>query len=652
MLLRLTDVTLALSFRRELGNLVHDAKPIIRATITFFTSLGEERVLGIPVDCLLHFLVAAVIFLVATRFTARWKAAVLTLLAIVLKEALDVPAKLKLFREWRAAQITVDSVWDTASGLLGLGLGFLLASALGDLWRARPARTEGRALPPLEKHELSWPLFATVSIVLLALSALIVIGFEVAGAVAGRPLLWLPHLIGASLVLGACIRFGSAPVLLVLIPALPFLNWLHRNVATDKLNVGSTLILTLLCWEIVRRLRTRRPGAFLAGADWAVIVYSAYACCIVAVNAFRLGWTVDRVYWLIPVVTGLAVYSLARNLLTDRRLLGWAVIALTAAFGVTAVIGIIEFQVRPLAPSVVPGAFFGGAPQFSVYLSLLWPLVVALALSWQMRPRTLYWACAAAALIPMVLVRNRSCWVAAGVALTVLVVLFLLRRDWALGLSAAIAMAMSFGVLAWSMRHVMADPKTKFKSPLVVRVTSLFAGDAYERSRGRVVDAADEVFRASPLLGNTGPSAHTLHQAHAINYGVLGTVLALAAVLSVLACGWGAVWRGRSPLVFATTAGASACVLAAVIHGMGWSTLVRSSMQPLLWYILGLVPAAARAARETPGTPAPVPAPERSVPPPARAPRQPLDQRRLILLAIMIGALAAMIGLLWMMFSG
>jgi len=657
MLFSVTGATLAASVQTEGGFIVDDAKELLREIIALFEWISAYRLLDVPMDRVLHFLVAAALFLIVVRFMARWKALLVTLIPMLLKEAVDIPAKLRFLQEGQPLDITMDSVWDMVAGLAGLGVGLLVATALGDRWRAWAPKARGQLLPALHEAEAHRGAPRVAFGALFGISVAIVVGFQVVPLVTGTSyVFWVPHVIAVGAVVAASAVFGTANTLLFLVPALPFANWIHRSVSNDRLNVVNTLILTLLCCEILRRLKDRRRSVRFGKADWLVLVYSVYACVIVVVNCFRLGWSLERAYWLIPPFTGLAVYLLARNLLTDDRILRRALLVFAAAVLLVCGIGIVEFlTVRPMKLEAIPGALFGEAPLFSVYLALVWPFVAALALSFRARPRVVYWLCTVAGAVAVVLVFVRSCWAAAGCALVLLVVLFLLRRDWALGLGVALAVAAGGGMLAWSARQVMANPKSEFKSRLVAEVCSVLEPDSYRTYRGSVVDRAEEILAASPLLGSTGQSAHTLHHAHAISYGIPGTVLAATAILAVLAYGWLGVLRSRDALVFAVAAGATAVFLAAILEGLGWSTLRRSSMQPLLWYMLGLVPASLGAAwSRAVDAPAPV---RPTVPGQAPAPRAAhvgyapgrSDPRRWVMLAVAIASIVVIVVLLWLM---
>ncbi len=591
---------MALSFHSEIDCVWHDTKVVLRPILNLFNSLKDYRIAGLPADRLIHFALAAALFLIAVRLMARWKAALVTLAAILLKEIVDVPLKLGLLRPAEPMVITIDTVWDVAAGALGLGAAVLLAAMLGSRWRARPPKTRAAPLPELRPAELPPIVRGVMFGAILAISAAVFVGFELAGFVSGRGYLsLLPHVIGAAAVVACCAFFGTAHTLLVLIPVLPFAKWIQVHTADDALSLVNTLILALACCDVVRRLKSKRRRLFFQRADWLVVIYAAYACAIVMLNCFRLGWTLSRTYWLVPPVVGLAVYFLARDLLCDLRLIRRALVLLGVVFLLLASAGVVEFGVRPFRPEVVPGSVFGSAPVFSVYLSLIWPFLLSLCLSGGARPRLLFCLCAAVGLATIGLVCVRACWVASACALALLLVIFLLRRDWVLCVASVAGIAFAVAMLTWSIRQAEAKggEQGPFKSHFVREAVSAFDPRSYQKARARTLYRSGKIITASPFLGQTGKTPHTLHHAHAINYGIPGTALAVVAVLGILACGWAGAMRTREPLVFGVAVGATAGVLAAILQGMAWPTLAGSSMQPFLWYTLGLVSASVCAVR-------------------------------------------------------
>jgi hypothetical protein len=78
---------------------------------------------------------------------------------------------------------------------------------------------------------------------------------------------------------------------------------------------------------------------------------------------------------------------------------------------------------------------------------------------------------------------------------------------------------------------------------------------------------------------------------------VPGTVLAALSMLSVLACGWMGALRSGNRLLLGVVTGATAGIVAVGLHGLAWSTFLGTSLQPFIWYTLGLVAAAVRSAR-------------------------------------------------------
>ncbi|MFO7899907.1 MAG: hypothetical protein R6V58_12715 [Planctomycetota bacterium] len=637
---------LAATSPRHLEALAHDLKTLARGLLVFFTALDRYQVLGLPLDRVLHVLVAAGVFLVAARLLRRRAAALITLGLILAKEAFDVPAKLKLLRGVHPPTVTTDSMWDAAAGLLGLAVAFGLVTLLGDRWRTTPRRERRDPLPPLPLLELPRPVFYPAA----ALTALVCLGtvaaFELHAVGRGvGSLAWVPHLVVAVCTVALCRWAGPGGALVAVVAVLPLVNVVHRAYFADPLNAGSTAILILVCCTAVRAVLRRRSALYVRGADWAVALFALVACAVVLANGLRLGWTFERAlpsgevveklraYWLIPPLTGLGIYLAARNALTTRKALVRALAAFAASFGLIAAIGIVEFFTRPYRPEVIPGALFGEAPALGVYLSLCTPLFVVLAVRGGVRPRWLFAVAATLGLVCVVLTFNRSAWAATGVATGVVVLLVLWRRDWVLGLACAAAAGCALWAVAWSVRYTFERSERPYRTRVVRDAASVFLPGEYDRSRARVVRPAEQELSRSPLLGATGTSAHTLHHSLALSYGIPGAILLAGAVAAVLAGGWAGAWRSRKPLAVTVVVGATGCVLAAALNGMGWSTLRRSSMQPFFWFILGLVPAALCAVRE----------PARPPAPPPRRRRRPLsrEERTVLLVALLLLALSA-----------
>ena len=584
-------------FGAESGLLRYDIEALLRSAATLSSWLKQFNVLGVPVDWIVHFIIAAFVFLLAVRFMARWKAAIVVLALIAAKEIIDIPVKLKLIRQAETMTVTLDSLWDVAFGLLGLGAALALTHVLGKRWRAATPASGIEPLPPPERTELSPGISRIALLAATGAAAALVIGFEIAGFFVPRPaLFWAPHLIAAALALGAYLLLGPATGLMILMPVLPFADWAQRHLANDKVHVSTTLILMLLCCHAVRRIRSGRRIR-LSLPDWLVAAYAAYACVIVLVNCFRLGWTIGRAYWLIPPVIGAAAYFHGKSLLADAARLRRALMFLAAGFLAVTVIAVAEFVVAPLKLEHVPGSVYGSAPSLSPYLSLVWPFLLAGLMIRGWKWRALCWSCVAVGAAAIVVVYVRAGWAAAAAAVLLLAVIAAFRRDWALGIAAVIAVAACIAATGWTFRHAERGPYGPLKSRDVREVASIFGPRGYERARRRSIEKGARLVRRSPILGETGELVEALHYAHALTYGLPGTLLAVLAVAGVLLCGWTGVLRSRDPLTFGVVAGGTISVAAAMLHGLAWPALIGTSFQPFLWYILGLVSASATAAR-------------------------------------------------------
>ena len=570
----------------QLELLLHDVGLIVRGIAGFVAQFKGYHLAGIPADWIMHFLVAAGAFALAARFASRRKAAILSLGIIALKEVIDVPVKLSLIRKEPMA-VTTDSAIDVAAGLLGLAVAYLLVRKLGDRWRAAEPAVHVEPLPACPQDELSSVLSKVALVCGLAAGVAIVVVFGIGGS-------FLPHLVAAMLAVGMYVLLGPSAALLLLMPALPFADWLHRLVARDDLHVSTTLILTLFACEAIRRLKRGRrirlawPGRILA-------LYAAWASAVVIMNCFRLGWTLDRLYWLIPPLTGLAVYILAGELLADPARLRRALNIFAVGFLVITVVAIVEFIAEPLRLEVVPGSALGSATALSPYLTLVWPLLLALALTAGSARRLICWPAVATGAVVIGLVYVRSGWAAAAVAVMLLAVIVAFRRDWALGVAAVLIIVVSTTALAWSFRHTERRGKPKLRC--MREIASVFNPRGYQSARGKEVDAGVQLVERSPILGETGQLVNSLPVAHALTYGVPGTALAALSILSILAYGWMGALRSGNRLLLGVVTGASAGIVAAAFHGLAWSTLLGTSLQPFVWYTLGLVAAAVRAAR-------------------------------------------------------
>jgi len=580
-----------------LDPLWHDVRLILRGIVGFWSQFSGYRVLGIPADRIGHFLVAAGLLLLAARFMARWKAVVLTAALMALKEVMDVPVKLNLIRGQHTVTVTTDTIWDIAIGLLGLAVAYVIARKLGERWKASARDAHVELLPPAPREELSAGSSRIALVCGVAAAALLVGGFEIAGAVASRsPLLWMPHVVAAVLAVGMFLFLGPGGALLFLMPVLPFADWLHRHVASDRLHVSTTLILTLLCCEAIRRLRRGR-GIRLDRPGRMIALYAFCACIIVAINCFRFGWTIERAYWLIPPVTGLAAYVLASEHLADRARLRKALTALAAAFLVVTVIAIIEFRVNPLDLEEVPGSVYGSATSLSPYLTLIWPFLLALALTAGVGRRWITWPAVATGAVVIGLVFVRAGWAAAAAALFLLAAIVAFRRDWALGIATVVVLLTAVIALEWGLRYDArvgyGEPKTRG----LQQIASILSPHGYKSARGKEISKGARLVRRSPILGQPDAKVNSLPFAHALTYGVPGTCLAALAVLSVLLSGWAGARRSREPLLRGIAAGAGVGVVAVGLHGLAWSAFLGTSLQPYLWYVLGLVAAAVRATR-------------------------------------------------------
>jgi hypothetical protein len=650
---------LAIAWRQIANDLFFDVKTLVRTTFSFFTRLGQERILGVPADALLHFGVAAGMYLVAARLMSRLKAALLVGCLMVAKELFDLPAKRALLRGQTLPVLTADAVWDLVAGALGLAVGFGIAQALGERWKA----PKEPALPelPLRKAREQTRAERVLMWVAVAVCVAIFLGFELAGIFGARAgLFWLVHIGGLAAVWGLAATWGPAAALVVVVPAMPYANWVQRQIARDLLDVSITMVLGLAVYVLADQLRRRLPRQPFRFVDWAVVFYAVYCTAVVTLNCFRFGWTERRAFWLLTPVTSAAVYLLARQLLDTERRVRAASGALAATLCITGVVAVIEFAVSPIRLEYTPGVVFYVAPGLAVHLSYMWPFVFAVALNTRGWLRVVAWAGTLLGIPAMLLTFNRSGWAAAGIAGGVAVVLAMFRRDRVLG-AAGLVTAILLAALAVSViREASVNPG--FRSRATQEVASIVSPDSYKRARARHLDVGGRIIARHPLLGRTGGEVDPLSHTLAINYGIPGAVLVGLVMLAAVAASWCATFRTRRQLVYAMTAAGTVAVLGGALCGLGWSALSKPPEQPFVWYMLALVPASVAALRGSPASNAPLtetPAPkpvrsERTVPRTnskwmARAAKKSVSSR-MVMLAVFMICIGMVVVLLWLMF--
>lgn len=648
-----------MAYNELTNSLLHDAREVARSAVHVLNGLSQQRALGVPLDRVLHFGVAAGLFLVAVRFLSRTKAILLVLGVIALKELIDVPAKIAFLQgHVGAPELTADTAWDAIAGLSGLGVGVMLAALLGTKWAARN-QTLLRLAPFSEQTALS----ATTSRMLLtalvvSLTALF-LAFQVSGILRGLgPPRWLPHVVTAALVWASSRLFGPANVLLVALPLAQYANWVQRQFASDVLDVSSTVLLALAVRQSAHALyRPTRPLR-VARWEWAVSTVAVFCAVVVLFNCFRLGWTPRRMTWLTTPTVGAIACILTGRLLANAKLVRRALMALAAVLAATCVIGAIEFLSMPLRLEDTPGVVYFDAPGLGAYLSYTWPFVFGIALIGGVRPRWLFWIVSLVAVPMIAIVFVRSCWVACMAAGTLAVIFALVRRDWALGTAALLASGLAAAFLFATLRQTQQTAELKSKPGR--EFVSIFAPGGYQHARRDVLGRANEIIRAHPWVGQTGLETHTLYQTLAINYGIPGAVLLMGTLVGLCAANLVHAKLSGRRLCYAAAAGALAALAGAILMGIGWSPFSKAPEQLFGWYMLGLAVAARlvfaaddddEPTKTTAKPPNEVPVGTRqgTVPRKPGAPGARLPER-FVLLAIALAAFGTAALLLWLMF--
>ena len=109
---------------------------LLRAARDVLARFSTMEVLGVPVDWFFHLVGAAVIVFVATRFFSHKRSLWLVFALLVGKELFDVFAKTKVDY---IRPPTVDLALDMTAGLVGMGIGYLLATRFPRLLSFRRA---------------------------------------------------------------------------------------------------------------------------------------------------------------------------------------------------------------------------------------------------------------------------------------------------------------------------------------------------------------------------------------------------------------------------------------------------------------------------------------------------------------------------------
>jgi len=581
-----------ININRFAQELLQDVRSLAGSTIRVLNSLQEKTALGIPLDKLVHCLVAAWVVLVASRFVSLKKAVFLAVVIALLKELFDIPAKLVIIREKSIPQITSDSIGDLFFGILGILLACGIITLLGEKWKAQ--KPELQSIPSLRQIRLSQRKSIVLQNSMLLASGGVFLTFLASGLMTGYgvPMLVI-HALAFVAIYCACGRWGGANVLIWVVPLTPFANWIHRRFSRDMLGVNITMILAIMTYELIKGIRTKRKKFIFQASDTLVLAYVACVAFVVILSFFRLGWTERRMFELLAPTTGLVIVFLTNNLVKTTKHVQRAILALVSGFILLCAIGIIEFFSNPIKLEHIPGTVFYDAPGFSIYLSLIWPWVFSLALLARLPMRPLYIIGCFLGITAIALVFVRSAWAGSMIAGLLVLVLTLWKRDWSLGVSAIITIIVSGLILTYALDARTNSGKTTFHSRLTREAISIIRPDAYEHARRSVLDNANRIIQQSPMLGSTGLSAHTLFQAQAISYGIPVAILGLLAVVGLLVNNWVLTIRCRDSTVFALTVGVTGTLVSGLAVGVGWSPLSKPIFQTFLWYLLALVAPAA-----------------------------------------------------------
>ncbi len=667
MLSGLTSGMLAASPGNNLPGLWGDAKILLRHTLEVLTSLERHRVLGLPLDRLLHFLVAAAIFAVTARFLKRWRAVLVTLVLMLLKEAVDIPAKLKFLRTGEPLAVTTDSLWDAVAGLLGLGAGMLATTLLAERWLARPRQTAPQELPPPVDRQLraamAWFLYCTLGLLSLAL----LIGHA---AFAGKP---LTHAVVATIVILACRTFGPANVTVLAVPCVPLLIWLcnELDLHTWWYYTSDTLVLTLLVYVLAERLIKSDFTIRRLPMNPLVAVYALFAIAAVVWSLPDGGMTFAKGKQLMCVASGLAVYFLVVNVIRTRTQLRMGVWVLAATVGVICGASIVELFVRPhIVFQKHPGYILGGAEKLSVFATMMGPILLSLAVFARSRQKWFFALLAVLAGVIIVVTASRSAWAGGTVSAAAFCVFALWRRDWVLGAAGCIAITLC-GALAVATVERAAAASAAYRTPILREVLSLSPSrveSSFDTSRGLIWKRGLAEIRERPILGHAGTENNrtAIYLNLAVDNGLVAAAAILIAMLWALLHNLRLGSRIDDPPLRALVFGCAFGLVGVLVTGVGIGWAVRRDFVPLLWYLTALGPAALAVAGRT------MPAPNTGESPRVQSAPPLADERRrqesgarfrarsrrvsfrpserLVFLAVALAAFGTAALLLWFMF--
>jgi hypothetical protein len=551
-----------------------------------YQSVRTANILGLPVDILLTFVLAAGMYFVCLRSFSQRVAVAFTLAAILLKELGDI------FLERSITAIHFVSYWDTmigiATGLAGIGLGMLCfrpfdARALRDT-NISLAKQDALPLPGTYPQ---W--FSTAALTLLGTGCMAILVYHFAML----PTIATSHIILAVAAV-VCFSLRPAASVIFIIPAVPFLNFAFEHYGLDSwfLRASDTLLLTMATCSVVSRLIRGTACLRRHVVDGALAIYAFLAMLSLGSSVLRQGLNLDKASHLVC----LAVWILVREHFTSSLRIRQAAWALGASMGIVCLIALIEFFVREKhVLQRTPHAVYRSAYNLSCYVTVIAPLVLFIAGTRRIRGRWLFALFGFVALLVLIITASRTAWVSSAVLCSGIVVFLLSRRDWSLGV-AALVVVLAVGGLGIATINRAAGRQGAYSSQLSQEILSLRAcrfRANLASTRGWAMNRMIPRARERPLLGTPGIHGEkaSIYLFLLENHGLLATAFIVVALCWIMISNFRFGIRLRSPMLAAISIGCGFSLFASLLSGITDYFMFTREGVPILWYVISLGPA-------------------------------------------------------------
>jgi hypothetical protein len=552
---------------------------LIRTLRRAMVTVSDYRPYGIPIDSILHFLLAGMIFLVVSRWTRKRWAFAASLLLILIKEIIDVPMKAELAE--KGVNLTADAIWDIAFGMAGLGAAWLFVAWRGDTWKVRPLGADFKPLRKCWTWEVSartlqiGSSLALFIIVFAGLSLMIIPGIQ-----------W-PHPVAAALVILGIWRFGPFYTMTALLFSIPFLNWFdYYVVAPHPVAASEISLMALAACCLVPLLRHGQQSLRLSVLDCGVIAFSICGTVAAAANLMRPSASVQGAVWLLRPIQSAIIYLVLTRLADSKRRVLIICHSIVCSLLLLCIAGIVEFIIKPLRLELVPGSAFGDAAAFGTYLTMGAPFALVLSVY---SYKKLRWFSLAASLLSVIcvgLVYSRTCWASVSVTTCLIIFIWGFRKDYILGFAICMALALAAFLGLYSVRSMASSSS----SPHFVReVATILNPGSLRRSRWRMIEASINRIKVAPLAGQPGPWVEHYYLTLGANHGLPALAMAGVAFAIIVLRGIARLWSVRDRETFGIVAGGWLGLMGALIAGFALGSFARPTFIPLLWSLCAIV---------------------------------------------------------------